>query len=193
MSAPQLIFLAGPNGAGKSTFYLTYLRELGLYFVNADELVQMTGIPNEEAARAADAVRAELLNHRESFITETVFSDPVGSTLGFLRDAITAGYHVRVIFIGLANVVLSDARVTSRVAQGGHDVPAERLARRYAQSLANLKAAIALVPEVHVYDNSSSEEPFRSVLVTKNGKIGSAASPLPAWLSGIVRDDAGKT
>jgi predicted ABC-type ATPase len=187
MSAPQLIFLAGPNGAGKSTFFRTYLRELGLYFVNADEIAQKTGISNEEAAKAADALRSELIQRQVSFVTETVFSDPVGAKLAFLRQAIAAGYHVRLIFIGLASVSLSDARVCMRVTEGGHDVPPDRLKRRYEQSLKNLKASLAFVPEIHVYDNSSSQDPFRVLFVTKNGKIEFTADPLPPWLRAIVK------
>lgn len=187
MSAPLLIFLAGPNGAGKSTFCQAYLRGTGLMFVNADEITRKLGIPNPEAARAADAVRTELLKNKMSFITETVFSDPHGVKLQFLRDAIAAGYEVRLLYIGLSGAALSEARVVSRVQNGGHDVPSDRLPRRYQQSLQNLKAALSFVPEVQVYDNSSNREPFRQVLHLKNGQPVSVAAPLPGWLADALR------
>jgi predicted ABC-type ATPase len=183
MSAPLLVFLAGPNGAGKSTFFKTFLANLGLCFVNADAITQKTGIPNAESARAADALRVELLAARTSFVSETVFSDPKGAKLTFLRDAIAAGYDVKLIYIGLSSVMLSEARVSMRVEAGGHDVPSDRLARRYEQSLKNLHAAIGFVPEVHVYDNSSSEDPYRTVLVKRSGKIEFMEDPLPSWLA----------
>lgn len=94
MSAQRLIFLAGPNGAGKTTYYRTFLRASGLLFVNADELSRMLGVPNKEAAKFADEARALLVANGESFITETVFSDPVGAKLDFLRRAIATGYEV---------------------------------------------------------------------------------------------------
>src|SRR6187549_3147058 len=98
---PRLIMLAGPNGAGKSTYYRTFLSTSGLQFINADELVARLRIPVGEAATYADKVREEMLRAGESFITETVFSDPVGAKLDFLRKAIAAGYQVELHFIGI--------------------------------------------------------------------------------------------
>lgn len=187
MTPPRLIFLAGPNGAGKSTFHEAYLAGAGLAFVNADRLTAGLGIPNEEAAVVADRVRNEFLLGRESFITETVFSDPVGAKLGFLREAMAAGYRVTLYFIGLASVGLSEARVWQRVQAGGHDVPSERLLRRYEQSLGNLAEALRFVSEAHVFDNSSNATPFRLVLTTAHGAIRYAAKPQPPWLAPVVR------
>lgn len=186
MSAPRLVVLAGPNGAGKSTFYRSQLRAVALPFVNADEFAGRLGLSVSEAAMVADRVRSDWIDQRTSFITETVFSDPVGAKLDFLRKAVAAGYRVTLIYTGLASVDLSEARVISRVADGGHDVPSERLPRRYQQSLLNLKEALKFVPEVLVYDNSSAESPFDLALHIVNGKTVSRAEPLPAWLEGIA-------
>jgi predicted ABC-type ATPase len=89
-------------------------------------------------------------------------------------------------FIGVSSVQLSEARVAQRVQAGGHDVPPERLERRYRQSLANLRQALEFVPEIYVYDNSASEIPFRLVLTVRAGQTESAADPLPDWLKPIV-------
>ena len=186
MTTPRLVFLAGPNGAGKSTFYETFLKESGLPFVNADRIGAALGIADTEAAASADAARAQLLAEGMSFITETVFSDPVGAKLQFLRDAIAAGYHVTLYFIGVSSAQLSGARVSQRVRAGGHDVPPERLERRFRQSLENLRQALTFVPEVHVYDNSSSEIPYRLVLSLRGGQTEFLANPLPTWLARIA-------
>ena len=138
---PRLLFLAGPNGAGKSTFFEAFLKESGLPFVNADRIAAALGISDSEAAAAADAARKQLLTEGISFITETVFSDPVGAKLQFLRDAIRADYRVTLYFIGISSAQLSGARVSQRVRAGGHDVPPERLERRFRQSLENLRQA----------------------------------------------------
>ena len=182
---PQLIFLAGPNGAGKSTFFETFLKESGLRFVNADRIAAALGISDAEAASAADAARAQLVADRVSFITETVFSDPVGAKIQFLRDAIAADYRVTLYFVGVSSAQLSGARVSQRVRAGGHDVPPERLERRFRQSLENLAQALAFVPEAHVFDNSSSEAPYRLVLSVRDGKTEFVTDPLPTWLSSI--------
>ncbi len=188
MTPPRLIFLAGPNGAGKSTFHETYLSKCGLDFVNADRLTAGLGIRNEEAAAVADRLRADLVLAGKSFITETVFSDPVGAKLNLLEEAIAAGYQVTLYFIGLANPDLSGARVWQRVQAGGHDVPPDRLVRRYEQSLKNLASALSFVPETHVFDNSSSQKPYRLVLSTSHGVITHAAKRMPTWLAPVVRD-----
>jgi predicted ABC-type ATPase len=183
---PRLLFLAGPNGAGKSTFFEAFLKGSGLPFVNADQIAAALGISDTEAAAAADATRKQLLAESLSFITETVFSDPIGAKLQFLRDAIAAGYRVTLHFIGISSAQLSGARVSQRVRAGGHDVPLERLERRFRQSLDNLHQALAFVPEIHVYDNSSSEAPYRLVLSVRAGQTEFVADPLPDWLKPII-------
>jgi len=183
---PRLLFLAGPNGAGKSTFFEVFLRESGLPFVNADRIAAALGVSDGEAATAADAARRQLLADGLSFITETVFSDPVGAKLQFLRDAITAGYRVTLHFIGVSSVQLSGARVSQRVRAGGHDVPPERLERRFRQSLENLHQALEYIPEIHVYDNSSSQIPFRLVFSIRAGQTECSADPLPDWLRAVI-------
>lgn len=187
MPVPRLIFLAGPNGAGKSTFHEAFLRTTGLPFINADQITAALGVSNEEARKAADAARAEMLNGRKSFITETVFSDPVGSKLAFLREAIAVGYEVHLVYIGIASPLLSEARVMQRVAGGGHDVPPDRLERRYRQSLRNLRAALDFVPDVSVFDNSSDSDPFQLVLSLRRGKRVLAADPMPRWARPLIR------
>lgn len=185
MAAPRLVFLAGPNGAGKSTFYETFLRDTGLPFVNADRMTAALGISNREAAEAADRARVQLIANGEAFITETVFSDPAGAKLQFLRDALAANYRVTLYYIGIANAHLSEARVSQRVRAGGHDVPPELLERRFGQSLKNLAQAVTFVPEVHVFDNSSSLVPYRLVLSVRDGKAEFAADPFPGWLASV--------
>jgi predicted ABC-type ATPase len=54
---------------------------------------------------------------------ETVFSDPQGAKLGFLRQCQTNGYGLLLIFIGLESADLSRGRIMERVEAGGHAVP----------------------------------------------------------------------
>ena len=187
---PRLLFVAGPNGAGKSTFYEAFLKDFAMPFVNADRIASAMGISDAEAAAGADAARKQLLAEGVPFITETVFSDPVGAKLQFLKDAIAAGYHVTIHYIGISSAELSGARVAERVRAGGHDVPPERLERRYRQSLENLRRALALVSEAHVYDNSSFETPYRLVLSVRAGKTEFMANPIPDWLK--AKTDKGR-
>jgi predicted ABC-type ATPase len=186
MPTPQLIFLAGPNGAGKSTFYTAELANLGLPFLNADILQKRIGVSDEEAATFTDLARRTYLEQGASFITETVFSDPVGAKLEFLRQAVALGYEVQFIYIGLSSPDLCDARVCTRVMTGGHDVPAERIPRRYSQSLINLKAAMRFLPNVTVYDNSGDAQERRCIWRSVNGQVTFKAADLPDWFVPIL-------
>ena len=136
---PILVALAGPNGAGKSTFFEAYLSKTGLHFVNADVLAAASGKDPYGAAAIAETIRHSLVDQRESFIFETVFSDPKGEKLNFLKDAERRGYTVVLIFTGIDGPEISDDRVAMRVLQGGHDVPAAKLVERFPRTMSELK------------------------------------------------------
>jgi predicted ABC-type ATPase len=178
---PLLVVLAGPNGAGKSTFYHAHLAGLGLRFVNADAIGRALGLEARQAAAAADALRSELVRQGDSFITETVFSDPVGAKLAFFCDAMRQGYTVVLLFIGVGSAARSDERVAMRVSQGGHDVPPDRIAARYPRTLANLRAAIPRLSAVVVYDNDDLRHPFRCIARIEHGRIVAEAADAPSW------------
>jgi predicted ABC-type ATPase len=184
---PLLVALAGPNGAGKTTFYFAHLQPAGLRLVNADVIARELRVDPSSAARLAGAVRAELLRQRESFVLETVFSDPVGDKLSFLHEASRAGYVVLLCFIGISGPGVSEERVAMRVSQGGHDVPSEKLIARYPRILANLKAAIRDLPHVWIFDNDDLRRPFRLVAVCESGQIIRKEKPLPRWLQRCLR------
>lgn len=183
---PVLVALAGPNGAGKTTFYHAHLAAAGLRFVNADVVSRELGLDPYAAAKAAGALRQELVKHRESFVFETVFSDPVGDKLAFLKDAVKAGYQVVLCFIGISGPDVSDERVAMRVSQGGHDVPPEKLIARFPRTLANLRTALRELPEIRVYDNDDLRTPFRQVAVFKNGQAANLNPPIPPWLKPLL-------
>lgn len=160
---PVIIALAGPNGAGKTTFYHAHLQSAGLRFINADVLARELNLDPYAAARLADALRRQLVEQRESFVFETVFSDPVGDKLTFLKEAAASGYTVVLCFIGISGPEVSEERVAMRVSQGGHDVPAEKLVARFPRTLANLKTAISELPHVWIFDNDDLRTSFRQV------------------------------
>jgi predicted ABC-type ATPase len=184
---PQLVVLAGPNGAGKSTFYDVFLAGSPLRFLDADRIAAETGIDSLEAARMLDAMRDRLIDDAIGFITETVFSDPHGAKLAMIDKAVAAGYAVVLVYVGVANPELAERRVDARIALGGHDVPRERIASRYARSLDNLAKAIAFVPRVELYDNSSADEPYRHVATFEAGAlIWRVRGAAPAWARRFV-------
>lgn len=179
---PLLVAIAGPNGAGKSTFYHAFLKSSGLRFVNADVIAKELDLDAYKAAEAVSEIRKALVEMRESFIFETVFSDPVGDKVQFLKAAATAGYTVVLCFIGLDCPETADIRVSMRISQGGHDVPCQKLRERFPRTMTNLRAAISELPTVLIYDNSDLGDPFRRVAVYRDGKLAWAKKPQPKWL-----------
>lgn len=183
---PLVVAIAGPNGGGKTTFYRLHLERLGLRYVNADDLARALEIDAYEAAHLAAETRAAFVRERQSFVFETVFSDPEGEKVRFLADTAAQGYTVVLCFIGLPDVALSEARVIHRVMSGGHDVPTEKLDARFPRSLANLGRAVRELPLVLVYDNGDRDRPFRAVAAVERGVLVEVAEPVPEWLRPLL-------
>lgn len=180
---PIVVAIAGPNGAGKSTFFESHLRLAGLRFVNADEIARELEIGPYDAADVAADIRRDLVEAGESFVFETVLSDPDGSKVKFLHALTARGYAVVLCFIGLENVDLSDLRVSIRVAQGGHDVPREKLEARYGRTLNNLERALETLPHVLVLDNSVYGRPHQLIAEIHDRKLVHLSDDLPSWFA----------
>ena len=179
---PIIVALAGPNGAGKSTFFHAHLAQAALRFVNADDLARELELSVSAATELANRLRVTLAEQRESFVFETVLSDPVGDKVEFLRRAASHGTTVVMCFIGIDRPEISEERVAMRVLQGGHDVPAKKLAARFPRTMRNLARAIRDLPHVLVFDNSDLSRPFRRVAEFRDGKAVVVNAPVPRWL-----------
>jgi predicted ABC-type ATPase len=183
---PVIVALAGPNGAGKTTFFYSNLQAAGLRFVNADLIARELGLGAYAAASVAAGIRDSLFAQRESFVFETVFSDPAGDKLGFLQRAAESGYNVILCFVGTATAAVSEQRVAMRVSQGGHDVPSDKLVERFPRILANLKTGLTALPNVWVFDNSDLRKPYRLIAVTREGKVEKLVRPTPKWFAALL-------
>jgi predicted ABC-type ATPase len=176
MNQPQLIMIAGPNGAGKSTITQRF-RDNNLLpnnYINPDEIVlNMTEVvdPIERvyaAAREADRQRQELLLARESMAFETVMSH--SSKIEFAIAARAAGYRVTLIFVGVVSAEISILRVKQRVANGGHDVPRQKIVDRYDRVMSLLPQAIRAVDRALLFDNSDDLTGAKLVAEFRDGK-----------------------
>lgn len=182
--------LVGGNGSGKSTFYEQMLKPKGVPFINAD-IIAKEAFPDDpvsnshKAARIAEELRFEKLRQGNSFCFETVFSHV--SKIDFIATAKATGYQVILVFIHVGNTDLNQARVSQRVFDGGHAVPADKILSRIPRTLDNVKAAIPLCDEVHMLDNSRLDDPFKRVISIINGQITAGANAsLPHWVLPLI-------
>ena len=186
---PVIVVIAGPNGAGKSTFYEAHYKKEPLFswlpFINADVIAKDERIDAYAAANEAELKRAHFVRFRQSFIFETVLSDPVGDKVAFLKRAASDGYDVTMIYIGIPSWEFSDRRVYQRTLQGGHDVPTDKIKSRYERSLKNLARAIGELQHLHVFDNSGTRH--RLIARYEDGVQSYLTSDIPEWFAKVLK------
>lgn len=96
---------------------------------------------------------------------ETVFSHP--SKLALMEKARRSGYKVYLYFVATESPLLNIDRVKTRVKQGGHNVPEDRIKQRYERSLRQLAPALDLCYHAFVFDNTG-EEPVMFAEMKRN-------------------------
>ena len=151
---PEIIVFAGPNGSGKST--ITKLAKVIEPYINADEIKRTLQCTDLDAAIKAEELREKALANKISFTFETVLSTE--RNLNLLGRAKMTGYFVHCIYVLTANVNVNIMRVKSRAANGGHDVPEEKIRVRYERSLKMIPALIEVCDILHIYDNTQMPE-----------------------------------
>jgi predicted ABC-type ATPase len=179
----RLDLVVGPNGAGKSTFVrliLTPTLPPGTPLVNADEIAK-TRWPGQEAERSYDAARIAadtrdaLIRTQRPFVAESVFSHP--SKLDLIDAALTAGFTVS-LHVLLVPLAVSLTRVPFRVAQGGHDVPREKIVQRYERLWPLVADAIGRADAADVWDNSGRQPVKIAEFI---GGLLASTPDWPAW------------
>ena len=94
---------------------------------------------------------------KSDFTFETVLSTE--RNLNLLRRAREQGYFIRGYFVFTRHPNINVLRVQSRTEEGGHNVPIDKILKRYKLTMANLPELIKLCDICHVYDNT--QELFR--------------------------------
>jgi predicted ABC-type ATPase len=201
--APRIYVLAGVNGAGKSSIGGAMFAKAGVEFFNPDVmarkfLANVPGISQEEANAAARKQGRRLveraIEERKDFAFETTLG---GNTIpALLRKAISRGIEVRIWYVGLESAELHLARVRSRVALGGHDIPEVKVRERYARSQLRLIELLPELTELRVFDNSEEGDPEKGqtpvpklLLHMREGKTVSLYDlhAVPSWAKAILQ------
>ncbi|WP_375761199.1 AAA family ATPase [Corallococcus exercitus] len=153
--APWFMLVGGINGAGKSTFSqspetLRSLVELSdadsIQIINPDTVTRalMAEDPSlaqsEANRRAADQceqdVRTLIEKRRAHFVIETVLASDKYRSI--VQRALELEWNILFVYVALPSVEAALDRVRIRVAKGGHDVPEEKVRKRWPVSLRNL-------------------------------------------------------
>ncbi|MGN1402702.1 MAG: zeta toxin family protein [Ruminococcus sp.] len=152
---PEIIVFAGPNGSGKST--ITKLANIIEPYINADDIKKVNHCSDLDAAVMADTIRNQLIDDGQSFSFETVLS--TDRNLKLLLRAKEKGYFIRCIYVLTKDPEINIARIQTRKANGGHDVPNEKVIVRYDRALKLIPDLLEVCDICHIYDNS--DQPFR--------------------------------
>ena len=170
-SLPCIYVLAGANGAGKSSVGGAAFLQHGVEYFNPDEAARRIrtgnpGITQEDANSAAWHAGKRLLERAISEHLNFAFETTLGGNTipALLQEALASGLEVRIWYVGLATPELHVARVRSRVARGGHNIPEETIRERYHRSRLNLIRLIPQLTELRVYDNSIEADPHTGAL-----------------------------
>ncbi|MDQ2731215.1 MAG: zeta toxin family protein [Armatimonadota bacterium] len=135
------------------------------------------------ASVAADFLRQKLLDQRSSFTFETVMSNPDKVTL--LAKAQELGYRTYLYYVATENPAINIERVRSRVEQGGHDVPEDKIVSRYTRSLDLLMDAIRHSNRAYIFDNSTSQQTWLAE-ITDGEMLEMKTTQMPAWFEMAV-------
>jgi predicted ABC-type ATPase len=76
---------------------------------------------------------------------------------------------------------LNAARVETRVREGGHAVPIDKIHSRYGGSIRTAVKAMGLVDKLWLYDNSLLNRNPRAIATCVSGKLVYAGSHRPRW------------
>jgi len=180
-----MFMLAGPNGAGKSTLYETKIKpHVAAPFINAD-IIQRDELKNPdlsasyEAAQIAEQRRQQHLQEGKSFAPESTFSHK--SKLALVHEAKAAGFRVIMYHVNVKSPELSIARVASRVTQGGHNVPEDKIRGRYERNQEIIRSAVIEADKAYVYDNSVKGKPPAWAITFDKGIADRVSGQVPAW------------
>ncbi|MBI4473110.1 MAG: Zeta toxin family protein [Acidobacteria bacterium] len=157
------MIIAGPNGAGKTTFAQEFLPKNAkvVHFVNADLIAGgLSPLRPQMAAIAAGRVLLREIDRLAGAGVDFAFEKTLSglSYLPRLKRWKERGYRIEIIYLNLPSPEIALRRIAFRVQQGGHDIPAVDVIRRFRRSSENFKEPYQPIAHAWViYDNSGKK------------------------------------
>ncbi len=132
-----------------------------------------------QAALITDYLRHELIRTGKKLTFESVMSHE--SKVDILKSARDQGYKTYLYYVCTASPTINMERVNLRVKKGGHNVPKEKIERRYYKSLALLKKAAKSTYRTFVWDNSGTH-PELVLEIFEGKEITFLTKKIPHWV-----------
>jgi predicted ABC-type ATPase len=188
---PNCYIVAGSNGAGKTTFATEFLPRYAecTNFINPDLIARGLSPfdPNVALVRAGRLVLERIDQMSKSgsdFAFETTLSGR--SYIRVIRDLRVAGYCIQMFYLWIPSPDLALLRIRHRVEEGGHNVPARDVRRRYRRTLVNLLSLYRpLLDTLRVFDNSTKVP--RLVFEDQSGKTAVYDAKLHQQILSVVK------
>jgi len=175
MKSKSVYIIAGPNGSGKTTFAKKFLPQYAkcLHFVNADLIAQGLSpfSPRIAAMKAGRLVLEQIQDMAGKdvdFAFETTLSGK--AYIDFLKALKRKGYRLHLFFLWIPSPELALARIKGRVAEGGHDVPAEDVRRRFDRGIQNFFRFYRQLLDTWMFFDNAGDVP-QLIAEEKDGEI----------------------
>lgn len=174
--------IGGVNGVGKSSF-TGVLKErttdLGV-IIDVDKITAELGGNTLAGGKAALTKIRDCISRNVSFTQETTLSGY--KTEATAKQVRELGYRVRLFYVGLDTLDESLSRIENRVKRGGHNIPQDDVARRFASRWEAVSKVLPYCDEAEFYDNDNG---FIKVAEYRNGEFRTIGSHIPHWINAL--------